>query len=104
MHPAVPGVATQRLDKCAIAELAFDEIRLPPHPILREHHLLAHIQEAPGGVEADKSQATGDQNHGASSTGISTSSPAFVICWALHTLSIRINSHVGSIAQIRNHH
>src|SRR5882724_5841578 len=82
----VAGCDIQRLDKCSFADLAFDEIRLPPHPILREHHLLSHIQEAPGGVEADKSQATGDQNHdAASSTGISTSSPAFVICWALHT-------------------
>src|SRR6266481_9119492 len=82
----VAGCDIQRLDKCAFADLAFDEIRLPSHPILREHHLLAHIQEAPGGVEADKSQATGDQNHAAtSSTGISTSSPAFVVRSALHT-------------------
>src|SRR4030095_8282140 len=74
----VAGCDIQRLDKCAFADLAFDEIRLPAHPILRENDMLAHIQEAPGGVESDKSQATGDQNHdAASSTGISTSAPAF---------------------------
>src|SRR5215813_4372254 len=65
------GCDIQGLDKCAFANLALNEIRLPPHPIVCEHHLLAHIQEAPSGVKTDKSQATGDQNHdGVSSTGI----------------------------------
>src|SRR5215831_19214427 len=67
----VAGCDIQGLDKCAFANLALNEFRLPPHPIVCEHHLLAHIQEAPGGVKTDKSQATGDQNHdGVSSTGI----------------------------------
>src|ERR1700757_1273661 len=67
----------QRLYKRAFADLTFDEIRFSPHPVLREHHLLSHIQEAPRGMEADKSQATRDQNHNAASlTGISVSSPA----------------------------
>src|SRR5207247_8986157 len=80
------GRVTQLPDTWAFAVRPFDESRLPPHPILREHHLLSHIQEAPGGVEADKSQATGDQNHdAASSTGISTSGPAVCRWSASHT-------------------
>ncbi len=102
----VAGCDIERLDKCAFADLAFDEIRLSPHAILREHDLLACIQEASGRVEADKSQATGDQNHDATfSTDISlTSSPAFVVRCASQTTVDKNHSHVCSIAQVRDCH
>src|SRR6266480_5076568 len=58
----------QRFDENALSDLGFNEVRLAPHAIMREHDLFTRVQKSPGCVQSNESQPTCDQNHGAASS------------------------------------
>src|SRR6266480_1920502 len=58
----------QRFDENALSDLGFNEVRLAPHAIMREHDLFTRVQKSPGCVQSNESQPTRDQNHSAAAT------------------------------------
>src|SRR2546426_9616663 len=58
----------QRFYENALSDLGFNEVRLAPHAIMREHDLLTCVHKSPGCVQSNESQPTCDQNHGAASS------------------------------------
>src|SRR6059058_3476322 len=58
----------QRFYENALSDLGFNEVRLAPHAIMREHDLFTHVQKSLGCVQSNESQPTCDQNHGAASS------------------------------------
>src|SRR5438093_9325944 len=58
----------QRFDENALSDLGFNEVRLAPHAIMREHDLFICVQKSFGCVQSNESQSICDQNHGAVSS------------------------------------
>src|SRR5436309_12033065 len=53
----------QRFYENALSDLGFNEVRLAPHAIMREHDLFTRVQKPLDCVQSNESQPTCDQNH-----------------------------------------
>src|SRR5437899_10421540 len=77
----------QRFYENALSDLGFNEVRLAPHAIMREHDLFTRVQTSPACVQSNESQPTCAQNHAAASTvlmgtvDVSPSAPTTVHPW-----------------------
>ena len=57
------SASSERFDEETSTHLVLQDLRDARNPVLREHARLPHLKQRARRIEADKSQASGKQNH-----------------------------------------